>query len=147
MFNALFATSNDPGLTLLRIAAGVVMFPHGAQKVFGWFGGHGYKGTMGYLTGVVGLPGVMANLVIAAEFLGSLGLIFGLLGRVAALGVLAVMIGAVVTTHRKVGFFMNWNGAHDRGEGYEYHLLMMAITIVIIFLGSGAFSLDRLIVG
>jgi putative oxidoreductase len=147
MFNALLATPNDAALTLLRIVAGVVMFPHGAQKALGWFGGYGYKGTMGYLTGNVGLPKPIGMLVIAAEFLGSMGLVFGLFGRVAALGVLAVMIGAVVTSHRKVGFFMNWNGTQGRGEGYEYHLLMMAMTIVILWQGSGACSLDRLIAG
>ena len=147
MLTALLTTGNVWTLTLLRVALGVVIFPHGAQKALGWFGGYGIKPTMGFLTQNVGLPSPIAGLVIAAEFLGSLGLIFGAFGRVAAFGVLAVMIGAVVTSHLKVGFFMNWGNTPDRGEGYEYHILAIAMAVTVIVSGSGALSLDRLLIG
>lgn len=147
MLTALLTTGNAWTLTLLRIALGVVIFPHGAQKALGWFGGYGIKPTMGFLTQNAGLPSPIAALVIASEFLGSLGLIFGLLGRVAAFGVLAVMIGAAVTSHLKVGFFMNWTNTPDRGEGYEFHILASAMAIALIVGGSGALSLDRLLLG
>lgn len=144
MLAALTSTSNDLTLTLIRIALGIVIFPHGAQKLLGWFGGHGYKGTMGYFTGVVKLPALVAFLVIFAEFFGSLALITGLLGRLGALGIIAVMVGAVSKVHAGVGFFMNWNQEQGRGEGFEYHLLAIAMGVVVLVQGSGAWSLDRL---
>ncbi len=145
MSNAIFKlikTNDSVMVTVLRLALGAVMFAHGSQKVLGWFGGYGITGTMGFLTHQVGLPAFLAVLVIAAEFLGSLGLIFGALTRVAALGVGAVMIGAVVTTHAKVGFFMNWGGQQG-GEGYEYHVLVLAMVAALFVLGGGPFSVDR----
>ncbi len=137
-------TTDDLTPTLARITLGLVMFPHGAQKVLGWFGGYGIEGTMGFLTGTVGLPAALAATVIAAEFLGALGLIVGLLGRGAAFGIASVMIGAVVTVHARVGFFMNWGG-QAQGEGYEYHLLALALAAIVLVRGSGAWSLDRLL--
>jgi len=120
----------------------VVIFPHGAQKVLGWFGGYGWDGTMGYLTGTIGLPTALAALVILIEFLGPVALLLGLCTRFAALGVLAVMVGAVQTVHRANGFFMNWTGKQG-GEGYEYHLLAIGIALALILLGGGALSVDR----
>jgi len=141
----LFSTNNDAGLTLIRIALGVVMFPHGAQKLLGWFGGYGWTGTMGFFTGQMGVPALFAALAIFAEFFGSLGLITGLLGRVAAFGILSNMIVAIVMVHAKVGFFMNWGLTAGRGEGYEYHILAIAMALLIVWKGSGAYSADRLI--
>ena len=141
----LFSTNNDAGLALIRIALGVVMFPHGAQKMLGWFGGYGWTGTMGFFTTQMGFPVVFAALAILAEFLGSLGLITGLLGRVAAFGILCNMVVAVTLVHSKVGFFMNWNLTAGRGEGYEFHILVIAMALLIIWKGSGAYSADRLI--
>lgn len=141
----LFSTDNDAGLALIRIALGVVMFPHGAQKVLGWFGGYGWTGSMGWFTGQLSIPVVFAGLAILAEFLGSLGLVTGLLGRVAAFGILSNMIVAVVLVHGKVGFFMNWNLTPGRGEGFEYHILVMAMALLIIWKGSGAYSADRVL--
>jgi putative oxidoreductase len=145
MLNALIATPNDLVLTVIRIVLGVVILPHGLQKVFGWFGGYGIKGTMGWLTGTVGLPSFVAALVLISESLGAAGLILGLFGRLGAFGVLCVMLGAVVTAHLKVGFFMNWNSEAGRGEGYEYHLMAIAMAAIILWQGSGALSLDRLL--
>lgn len=141
----LVSTTDDAGLALIRIALGVVMFPHGAQKVLGWFGGYGWEGTMGWLTGSLGIPAVFAVLAILAEFLGSLGLITGLLGRVAAFGILCNMVVAVWLLHGKVGFFMNWNLTAGSGEGFEFHILAAAMALLIIWKGSGAYSVDRLI--
>jgi putative oxidoreductase len=92
---------------ILRITLAVVMFPHGAQKVLGWFGGHGFSRTMKYFTDS-GIPAVFALLTIAAEFLGPLGLAVGLLTRIAAFGVACVMLVAIVTVWPH-GFFMNWS--------------------------------------
>lgn len=138
------STTSSWAPTALRIVLGAVIFAHGAQKAFGWFGGYGYEGTMGFLTGAIGLPAPLAFLVIFAEVAGGLALMAGLLSRVAALGVGAVMIGAVFTTHLDHGFFMNWAGS-QQGEGFEYHLLVLAMTGSIAITGSGAASLDQLL--
>ena len=139
-----FSTSDDIALTLLRIALGVVMFPHGAQKVLGWFGGYGWSGTMGFMTGQLGIPAALAALVFIGEFFGSLGLITGFLGRLSAFGIFATMLGAVAMVHAKVGFFMNWSGTLQ-GEGYEFHILAAAMALAIVIKGSGAYSVDRVV--
>jgi putative oxidoreductase len=130
---------------ILRITLAVVMFPHGAQKVLGWFGGHGFRETMKSFTGS-GIPAMFALLAIAAEFLGPLGLAVGLLTRVAAFGIACVMLVAIVTVHWPHGFFMNWYG-NQKGEGFEYHLLVLSIAITLIIVGAGAWSLDGALVG
>ena len=137
----LMMTDDDISRFLVRLFLGLVMFPHGAQKLLGWFGGGGFSGTMQGMTGM-GLPAVIVFLVIIAEFFGSLGLIVGFLGRVAAFGILCVMLGAMFTVHLPNGFFMNWMG-NQKGEGYEYHLLAIAMALAVIIGGSGAFSVDR----
>ena len=128
---------------VLRLALGIVMFPHGAQKLLGWFGGYGFEGTMGYFTGTLGVPAAVALLVILAESLGALALIFGVAGRFMALGIAAVMSGAIFMAHAPNGFFMNWTGT-QAGEGFEYHLLAIALAAVVALRGSGAYSIDRL---
>ncbi len=138
----LMTTANDIALTTLRLVLGVVFFAHGAQKMLGWFGGYGFSGTMGYLTHMAHLHSPVAFLVICIEFFGGLGLIVGLLTRVAAFGIGVEMIGAVLTVHLANGFFMNWAG-NQKGEGYEYHLLAIAIAGVLLSRGAGAFSVDR----
>lgn len=130
--------------TIARITLGVVMLPHGLQKAFGMFGGHGFEGTMGFLTGTMGLPAAVAVLTIVAESAGALGLIVGLFSRLAAFGIFAVMIGAVVTVHSHVGFFMNWSGT-GAGEGFEYHLLALALALIVMIRGGGNASLDQMI--
>jgi len=142
MFTKLIETKRDWIAPLLRWTLALVILPHGLQKAFGWFGGHGFEGTMGFLTGSVGLPAAIAVLVIAAELLGPLGLAAGLLSRVAAFGIGAVMIGAVVTTHLQNGFFMDWSGSGS-GQGFEYHLLALGLVIAILIRGGGALSVDR----
>lgn len=142
-WHALVATHDDVGATVARLALGLVMLPHGAQKALGWFGGGGFSATVAGMS-QMGIPAPLVVLVIAAEFLGALGLVFGLLGRVSALGIAAVMAGATLMVHLPHGFFMNWMGA-QQGEGFEYHLLAMGLAAIVMIKGSGAFSLDRLI--
>ena len=144
MLRKLTATSDDPVMTILRLVLGVVFFFHGAQKVLGWFGGYGFSGTMNFFTHNMGIPAAFAFLAIAAEFLGSLGLILGLLARVAASGIIVNMVMAILMVHRANGIFMNWSG-NQKGEGYEYHLLAIAIGLAVVIRGAGAFSVDRLI--
>jgi putative oxidoreductase len=139
----LFATDGTFIPLLLRLTLAVVMFPHGAQKTLGWFGGHGLRGTLAFF-GKQGIPMPLALLAVAAEFLGSLGLAVGLLTRVAAFGIACVMLVAIASVHAKVGFFMNWNGT-QKGEGFEYHLLALGIAIALIIGGAGRWSLDALI--
>jgi putative oxidoreductase len=144
MIRKLIATDNDSATTVLRLVLGVVFFAHGAQKMLGWFGGYGFTGTMGFFTGVMHIPALFAFLAIAAEFFGGLGLIFGLLTRVASFGVFCNMIVAVAMVHAQFGFWMNWTGA-QKGEGYEYHLLALATTAFLMVRGAGAASVDRLL--
>lgn len=137
----LLKTTDDYGLTVLRLVLGAVFFAHGAQKVLGWWGGYGFTGTMGFFTQSMGIPAPLAFLAIMAEFLGGLGLIAGALSRVAAFGILANMVVAIATAHWPFGFFMNWYGS-QKGEGFEYHLLAIGMAAAIILGGSGAASLD-----
>jgi putative oxidoreductase len=137
----LLATSNDGILTLMRLVLGIVFFLHGSQKAFGWFGGFGFSGTMHAFTGMMHIPAPFAFLAIMAEFLGGIGLIVGLLARVAAFGIAVNMVVAIAMVHFANGPFMNWYG-NQKGEGYEYHLLALAIAIPIIVRGAGAFSVD-----
>ena len=139
----LIATDNDVATTILRLVLGVVFFAHGAQKVLGWFGGYGFTGTMGFFAGMH-IPAALAFLAILAEFLGGLGLIFGLLTRVAAFGIFCNMVVAVAMIHHQFGFFMNWAGT-QKGEGFEFHLLVLAITVFLMIRGAGAVSVDRLL--
>jgi len=140
----LLATVNDNTLTLMRLVLGVVFFLHGSQKMLGWFGGFGFSGTMKAFTGMMHIPAPLAFLAICAEFFGGLGLILGLLARVAAFGIAVNMIVAVLMVHFANGPFMNWYG-NQKGEGYEYHLLVLALAIPIMIRGAGAFSVDGLL--
>src|SRR5215469_13954777 len=130
----LLKTSNSFAPTLARLALGIVFFPHGAQKVLGWFGGYGFHGTMNFFTQQMHIPAVFAVLAIAAEFLGSLGLITGFLSRIAALGIAVNMIVAVKMVHGANGFFMNWFG-NQKGEGFEYHILAIGLAVIVMLYG------------
>jgi putative oxidoreductase len=146
MFRRLVHTSDDPTLTLMRLGLGVVFFAHGAQKVLGWFGGHGYAATMNMFTQNLGIPAVFATIAILAEFLGGIGLILGLLTRIAAFGIAVDMLVAMFMVHVPNGLFMNWTGA-QRGEGFEFHILAICIALTVLARGAGAFSFDRLLEG
>ena len=140
MFGKLIQTEKDASALILRVLMGLVFFPHGAQKVLGWFGGYGLQGTMGFLTSTLGIPAVFAVLAIAAEFLGSLGLIFGFLTRVAAFGLAVEMTVAACLVHRQ-HFFMNWTG-QQQGEGFEFHILAVAMGVALMIQGGGLLSID-----
>lgn len=144
MTKTLFQTDDAWSSLILRVALGAVMFPHGAQKLFGWFGGFGFSGTMGFFTEKMNIPAPLAFLVILAESLGALALIAGFLGRVMAFLIGCVMIGAIWLVHLPNGFFMNWFGA-QAGEGFEYHLLVLGISVALMIAGSGKWSVDRVI--
>ncbi len=142
MLRKLIATEDSKAITILRVVLGIVFFAHGAQKMLGWFGGYGFSGTMGFFTGTMHIPPFFAFLAIAAEFFGGLGLILGLLTRVAAFGIAVNMLVAVLMVHAQFGFFMNWSGT-QKGEGFEYHLLVLAMCTFLMIKGAGAFSIDR----
>jgi len=142
MIRRLFSTDDNTATAILRIVLGLVFFAHGAQKMLGWFGGFGFSGTMGYFTGTMHIPAPLAFLAIAAEFFGGLGLILGFLTRIAAFGIAVNMLVAIATVHGAFGFFMNWSGT-QKGEGFEYHLLVLGITTFLMIRGAGAFSVDR----
>lgn len=126
---------------ILRLFVGLVIFPHGAQKLLGWFGGYGFAGTMGFFRQTMRLPWLVGVAVILVESLGALALIAGFATRPVALGLIAVMLGATLTSHVQHGFFMNWFG-NQQGEGYEFHLLVIAIALVLLIGGAGALSVD-----
>jgi putative oxidoreductase len=139
-------TENTTAIAILRLTLGVLFFAHGAQKMLGWFGGYGFTGTMGFFTGAMHIPAPFAVLAIAAEFFGGIGLLLGLFTRVAAFGIAVNMLVAVVMVHSQFGLFANWSGT-QKGEGIEYHLLVLAITAFLMIKGGGAFSADRKLAG
>jgi putative oxidoreductase len=143
LFSSVVATSDSFAATALRLALGIMILPHGLQKTLGWFGGYGFKGSMGYLTGTIGAPWIFALLAILAESIGGLMLIAGFGTRFAALGVGGVMIVAAAQ-HWPNGFFMNWFGS-QKGEGIEFHLLAFAIVLALLVMGGGKFSIDSLL--
>jgi putative oxidoreductase len=144
MLEWLVATHGDVVPLVLRLTLAVVMFAHGAQKALGWFGGYGLRGTLDFLR-KSGVSSPVAVLAIAVEFIGPLGLAVGFLTRVAALGIAAVMLGAILTVHRQ-HFFMNWYG-NQQGEGFEYHVLAIGLAVALVLNGAGVWSLDAVIAG
>ena len=131
--------------SIARIFLGVVIFPHGAQKLLGWFGGFGYSGTMGFFTGAAGLPWIVAFLVIIIEFFAALFLIFGFVTRLAAFGIIANFLGVLFSTHIHNGFFMNWEMQPNKGEGIEYFILLFGLAIISLIAGGGKASVDAAI--
>ncbi|HMP88879.1 MAG TPA: DoxX family protein [Kiritimatiellia bacterium] len=140
----ILGTDNDVSSLVLRFVLGGVMFPHGAQKLFGWFGGYGFGGTMGYFTETLGIPAPFGFLAIMAESLGALALMAGLLTRITAFGIGAVMAVAAATVHLEHGFFMNWSG-QQAGEGFEFHILAAGIAVALMIKGGGRYAVDRII--
>jgi len=139
-----FHTDDSTTHLIIRIVLGLVIFFHGAQKLLGWFGGHGFEGTMGFFTQNMGVPALIAFLVIIGESFGALGLITGFLTRLSAAGVAMIMLGAIAMVHWNNGIFMNWAGK-QAGEGFEYHLLAIGLAIPLIIYGGGKFSIDQIV--
>lgn len=145
MFIKTFQTKENTAATVLRIVLGLIVFPHGAQKLLGWFGGFGFTGTMNFFTGTVHLPWIIGFLVIMTEFFGSLMLIAGVATRFVALLFIINFTGVILTSHLSNGFFINWLG-NQKGEGYEYHLLIIGMAVSLLISGAGKLSVDRLLV-
>ena len=143
MFRKLIATRDDYAIFVVRLVLGLVMLPHGLQKVFGWFGGYGLSGTLAGFQ-QMGIPRPVSVLVVLAESIGALGLVLGFVGRFMAFSIFVTMLGAVLMVHGHNGFFMNWTGKAP-GEGFEYHLLVMALALAVMIRGSGALSADRVL--
>jgi len=141
MKNLVFETSENWGATILRVVLGLILFSHGAGALLGWFGGHGFVATMQGLHDYYALPKLIAAFVICVQFFGSIMLMTGTATRLAALGIFGMLIG-MASTHINNGLHMNWSGA-NAGEGYEYHLLAMAMSLVLLLFGGGAYSIDR----
>ena len=144
MFQKLIRTDDDMAGLVLRVMLGIVFFPHGAQKLFGWFGGNGFSGTMAVFTDKMEIPAVLAFLAIMAESVGAVALIAGFFTRIGALGIGTNMVVAIFMVHLPNGFFMNWFG-NQKGEGFEYHLLAIAIALALIIKGGGRWSIDRML--
>ncbi len=136
---------NDGAALIARLALGLVILPHGMQKLLGLFGGYGFGATVGFFTGI-GVPAFIAALIILGESFGALFLVLGLISRVSAAGIALIMLGAVFLVHLPNGFFMNWFGA-QKGEGFEYHILALGLALIVILRGGGKWSLDGVIGG
>jgi putative oxidoreductase len=144
MQQILFSTDTSLAGLILRLTIGLIMFPHGAQKMFGLFGGYGFKTTMKYFTETVQLPWFIGLLVILIEFVGAVGLILGFGSKIWAALLIILMLGAIITTNYSNGFFMNWFG-NQKGEGFEYHLLVIGLCFALIVTGSGKLALDNIV--
>ncbi|MGG7037011.1 MAG: DoxX family protein [Flavobacterium sp.] len=142
MKELIFKTNNDWTGVVTRLTVGIMLLPHGAQKLLGMFGGHGFSGTMDFFTNAMHLPWLIAFLVIVTEFFGSLSLIAGFAGRFWSAAVIILMIGAIFTVHIPNGFFMNWDGT-QKGEGFEFHLLVIGLCLATLINGSGKCSIDQ----
>jgi len=126
---------------ITRLTLALVMFPHGAQKLLGWFGGPGLQNTIEVFTRDLHLPHLLVWLILAVEFLGPMSLLLGLLTRISALGFIGIMVGAISLVHCHNGFFMNWSG-HQKGEGFEYHILVLGLALATLIIGGGKASID-----
>lgn len=144
MNELLFSTGSGWSPLVLRTTLGAIMFSHGAQKLLGWWGGYGFKGTVAYFTDTIGLPYVLGVAIILAESVGALALIAGLGTRIWAGAFILIMLGAMVTVQWKNGFFMNWFGTQP-GEGIEFSLLMIGIAAALVITGGGKWAVDRLL--
>lgn len=144
MLETLVRTRRRWDLAVARLVLGAVFLPHGLQKLFGWFGGFGFAGTMAFLTDSLGIPWILGLLVVVAESVGALCLIAGVLGRFFSFVLAVDMVVAALLVHLPNGFFMNWYGT-QAGEGFEFHLLAVGLAIVVMIGGSGAASVDRVL--
>lgn len=139
--------TSDPfslAMLILRLILFVIFFAHGTQKVFGWFGGYGIAGTLGFFTSLK-IPKPIAYIGVFAEFFASIGLLLGLFTQLSALAMVIQMAVAIVKVHLGPGFFMNWGSQANRGEGYEFSLTLAVIALVLVLCGGGAYSLDALL--
>lgn len=142
MKRILATNPNSTAAFIARLFPAIVVFPHGAQKLLGWFGGNGFSASMNGLTGHADLPWIIALLVVIIEFFGPLFLALGFLTRVAAFAIGAEFIGIVIKAHIHNGFFMNWGQELNKGEGLEFFILLFGLVIIALILGGGRASVD-----
>jgi putative oxidoreductase len=142
MKTRIFKTNNDWTGLITRLTIGLILFPHGVQKALGLFGGYGFTGTMAFFTDTMHLPWMIGFFVIMIEFIGSIALIAGFAGRLWSALIIILMFGVILTSHISNGFFMDWFG-NQKGEGYEYHLLIIGLCLATLINGSGKFSVDE----
>jgi putative oxidoreductase len=142
MLKQILNTKPEISPLIIRLTLGCILFAHGAQKVLGWFGGYGFSSTMQYFTGEGHMHYITALFVILIEFFGSLMLIFGLCTRIAAVGISGLFIGIIYNVAAPNGFFMNWAG-DKKGEGFEYDLLVIGMSLALLIAGAGTLSIDR----
>lgn len=145
MKNKIFKTNNDWTGVITRLTIGLILFPHGAQKMLGMFGGYGFTGTMGFFTDTMNLSWIIGFLIIIIEFIGALSLIAGFASRIWSALTIILFLGIIFTSHLHNGFFMNWFG-NQKGEGYEYHLLIVGLAVATLINGSGKYSVDERLV-
>ncbi|WP_240348414.1 DoxX family protein [Longitalea arenae] len=140
MKRMIFYTDRSIAPFLLRLFLALVLFPHGAQKLLGWFNGQGFAASMAYFTDTVHLPWLIGFIVIIIEFFGPLFLLFGFAVRLWSIAIAIVMAG-IILTHFTDYFFMNWFG-HQKTEGMEFFLLVIGMTGALIYSGAGRYSID-----
>lgn len=141
----LFGTFQSWSLLIVRVVLGVIFFAHGAQKVFGWFGGPGLRGLIGYFKQALGVPAPLAVVAAFTELLGGAAMIVGLLVRPAAVGLIIIMLVAIAKVHRPHGFFLNWSLTPGKGHGFEMNLALIGMALAVLVGGAGVVSIDRLI--
>ena len=144
LMTALWQTEDSWGPLALRASLGLVLLAHGLQKLFGWFGGYGFTGTMDYFTNTMGIPWILSLLVVLLESLGALALILGMATRLISISLIFLGSGIMVMVHLQYGFFMNWAG-NQPGEGIEYFILWIGMALALTFTGGGRYSVDRLL--
>ena len=145
MKKLLITNTENWSALVARLVLGATVFAHGAQKLFGWFGGYGFEGTMGFLTGQVGLPNFIALMVILIESVAAVMIIAGVFTRVAALGIFGLFTIIMLKFHSAHGFFMNWAG-NQKGEGIEYFIILLGVTLTLIIAGGGKAIVDAVLV-
>jgi putative oxidoreductase len=141
----LFNTYPSWSLLIVRVVLGVIFFAHGAQKVFGWFGGHGLPGTIGYFQQALRIPPALTVVAALIECFGGLAVLVGFLARPAALGLIIDMLVAIAKVHAPHGFFLNWSLQQGKGHGYEMNLALIGMALAVLLGGAGAVSIDRLL--
>jgi putative oxidoreductase len=134
-------TAREWGFLTLRAALGVIFMAHGAQKLFGWFGGHGFAATVAAFEAGLGIPAPLAALAILTEFFGGLAVLLGVFTRTAALGLAVTMVVAAAKVHWANGFFMNWENAPGHGHGIETNLALGVMALFLALAGPGRWAL------
>lgn len=145
LLQSLIKTEKDLGPLILRIVLGVVIFGHGAQKLFGIWGGHGVQWTLEAWQQWWGVPHFLTFMVILTESFGAILLILGLGTRLWAFLIGIIMLVAIYLLHWQAGFYMNWYAQPNTGEGFEYHLLVLGMVAVLVRKGGGKWSLDDIL--